>query len=116
MSIEIYRIQGSEGRGPFKPGFSRLWVDSTDTNRPEPAPPDFRRIHFEPGFVYGCGCRSMDQLRIWFNGTELARLRDMGFKAVRMVVDRIEFEDDFQVVFRRRRPLTQGFEIVEEPK
>lgn len=26
MSVYLYRVQDRNGRGPFKPGFSRVWI------------------------------------------------------------------------------------------
>ncbi|MCK0507967.1 hypothetical protein [Aromatoleum anaerobium] len=108
MTNIIYRIQDSDGRGPWKPGFSRLWVeDRDDHDLLIPWYQEFGQVHLRAivGMHIGCGCRSEDQLRRWFTQTEYARLVEYGYRAVRMPVGRILAESNIQCVFERAKPL-----------
>jgi hypothetical protein len=112
----IYRVQGIDGRGPWRPGFSRLWI--TDGDRPLPPPwhEEFDAasvIRAARGDVMGCGCRSLEQLREWFMQEELTRLRSLGYFVVRMQVDRVLAESSNQVVFARHQPLAMDVETIE---
>ncbi len=116
MSERVFRVQDRDGRGPWKPGFSRRWVE----HRPDHdnLPPWFyefgdvrRRAIF--GAYLGCGCRTLEQLRRWITQSEYATLAGHGYRAVRLEVGRILAESSVQCVFERAAPLRDGAEGVE---
>ena len=114
--ITVYRIQDRSGRGPWKPGFSRAWLE----DRPEEEFAALRAIqeaaphiaHSEPKGHRGCGCRTLAQLRRWFTPTEYARLLDWDYCCVQMEVDRVLYSDEVQVLFERKKPLRKDVRVV----
>jgi len=109
--MRILRIQDAEGRGPWKPGFSDLWVRNDPDNELVPFWEDCgTAILICPGEFYGSGCRTVEQLKRWFNPTEYAILLSFGYQAVKMRVDRIVGESSIQCVFAREIPLYQNVE------
>ena len=116
--MRVYRVQDAEGRGPYRPGMSSRWVDENDI----PPPPTWIAEFGEgvmqklrPGEFVGCGVRNLAQLSKWFSETEMPRLRALGYKLVVLNAERILGESPNQVVFARRRPLTEGVTIVRYP-
>ena len=114
----IYRIQDADGRGPWKPGFSHRWV----ADRPEseyarlvPWIEEMGPVHRNAlyGTHTGCGCRSLEQLRLWFLPVEYKKLLDFGYKAVQLSAGRILGESEIQCVFERAAPLNQDVQEVE---
>lgn len=106
----VYRIQDSDGRGPWKPGFSHRWVEvRPDHDLLSPWYEEFGRVDQQatPGMHIGCGCRDVATLMRWFTPTEYRRLLGFGYRAVSMTVDRILAESVIQCVFERRLPLRQ---------
>lgn len=104
----IYRIQDADGRGPWKPGFSRFWVeDRADHDLLIPWYREFGRVDGNAivGMAVGCGCRTPEQLRRWFIPTEYSRLVAYGYRAVQMDVGRILAESSIQCVFERAKRL-----------
>lgn len=113
--ITIYRVQDREGRGPWRPGFSHLWVEARADHEnliSWPVQFGFAIVH-RARWHLGCGCRTPDQLRRWFTSSEYATLKDFGFRAVAMQADQIIAESDIQLVFDRRRALHLGTDSVE---
>ncbi len=116
MSGIIYRIQDKDGRGPYKPGFSKTWIEGReDHDNLGPGYIEFRRVdllaHY--GEHIGCGCRTLEQLRRWFTPLEHKRLQKHGYRAVKMKIDRMLAESDVQCVFARNKPLKEDFEEVQ---
>lgn len=115
-SVDVYRVQDRDGRGPWKPGFSRHWVEDRDDL--DHLPP---WTHELPnalqkrivGMHLGCGCQTLEQLRRWFTPGEYATLRRHGYLAVKMKVGRILAASRTQCVFERAKPLYEDFETVE---
>lgn len=108
MTDIVYRIQDKNGRGPWKPGFSKYWIEPRpDHDRLIPWYQEFWPIyqHATAGMFLGCGCTSEDQLRRWFSPTEYRRLVEFGYQAVRLGVGRILAKSDIQCVFERADPL-----------
>lgn len=107
----IFRIQDRYGRGPWKPGFSKVWVqDRPDHDLLRPWYEQFgwvNRIAIT-GMHVGCGCRTVDTLRRWFTRDEYAKLLGHGYHAVELDVGRILGESAIQVVFERARPLREA--------
>ena len=107
----VYRVQDRTGRGPFRPGFSHLWVDDERTSCPPSFIEEFGAeiiSKMTPGYAYGCGVRQRAQVDNWFSPTEIIRLRMLGYAIVKLDVDVILAESAHQVVFGRRRPLRFG--------
>jgi hypothetical protein len=105
--VQILRIQDSEGRGPWRPGFSQAWiVDRSDHENLMPWYVEMGRVDkfVTPGFYMGCGCLTSDQLRRWFTECEYRTLLGFGYLAVIMRGDIIA-ESEIQVVFQRHIPL-----------
>ena len=106
----IVRIQDAEGRGPWRPGFSHMWVRD-DT------PMKHGAIYAEmPGFGMlvdlahqrgehiGCAVRA-GRLHEWFSPGDLRRLRDYGFSLVDASRCRVIAETHSQVVIGSQKPL-----------
>ena len=107
----VFRVQDRSGRGPWKPGFSHLWVeDRDDHDRLRPWYEEFGWVQRNAiaGMYVGCGCRHVDQLRRWFTRGEYEKLLAYGYTAVELSVGRILGESDIQVVFERARPLREA--------
>jgi len=103
----VFRVQDTEGRGPWRPGFSRVWV--------QPRPDHMLLAPFFvefpgvlkavlPGERLGSGCNNPSHLRRWFTEKEYRTLKKLGYSAVALEVDRILAESDVQVVFVRALP------------
>lgn len=108
MSNIVYRIQDKEGRGPWKPGLSKHWIEPRpDHDQLIPWYQEFGPVHLSAihGMRIGCACTSLDQLRRWFSPTEYQRLIEFGYRAVRMEVGRILAQSDIQCIFERAKPL-----------
>lgn len=108
MTNTVYRIQDKDGRGPWRPGFSKHWIESRpDHEHLVPWLQEFGPVHFRAivGMHLGCGCTSVDQLRRWFSPAEYQRLIEFGYQAVRMEAGRILAQSDIQCVFERAKPL-----------
>lgn len=114
MSVPLFRVQDAEGRGPFKPGFSRHWFEDRD-DYPVSWLEWFGDIrpHLRPGESAGCACRTLDHLALWFRASELRTLRDFGYRVVKIDADRIIAENLSEVIFARRRPLRFGAQPVD---
>lgn len=118
----VYRIQDAEGRGPWRPGFSKFWVeDRDDHDLLLPWYQQFGRVDQRvlSGMHMGCGCKTVEQLQRWFIPTEYRRLVAYGFQAVQMDVGRILGESDIQCVFERVLPLrldVRPFDLYEPAK
>ena len=113
----VFRIQDRQGRGPWKPGFSHRWIRLQ---------PNYDLVPwFEewPGFdpvkekvrreVIGTGCKTVEQLKRWFDRSEYTTLRILGYHAVKISGVRPLRESDNQVVFGREKPLNRDVEIIE---
>ena len=119
----IYRVQDKDGRGPWKPGFSKRWVETREDH--DNLPPWGEEFGLSKvlnqllcGEHAGSGCRTLDQLRRWFTASEYQTLLVYGYRAVRMEVNRVLAESDKQLVFGRAKPLSEdviGIELY-EPK
>ena len=113
--IKIYRMQDADGRGPWKPGFSKNWVEERD---------DFINlvpIFLQCGMVFkevlygeysGCGCETIEQAQRWFAPGEYEKLLSFKYQFVAMEVNRIITKTPIQLYFGRAIPMNQDFEIV----
>lgn len=111
----VYRIQDAEGRGPFRPGFSRKWSDGYFASGMQALPTwqeefgaDLIARRGLPGEHYGSAVRKVKDLGRWFSAAEQERLRAMGFRVVSIGRVRILAESKNQVVFASRVPLARA--------
>lgn len=93
----VYRVQDRDGRGPWKPGLSRYWVE--DSSAVGPLQETIMDLcggfsgmeKLERGWHYACACRSPEALAAWFTPVEAIRLAAMGYAPVRIKADRVPF-------------------------
>lgn len=111
----VYRIQDGDGRGPWRPGFSRHWTDKEFGPGVENLPPwdaefgaDLVERRGLPGEHYGCAVRKPRELRRWVSDAECHRLAALGFNVVSVKADRILAESKNQIVFASRVPLARA--------
>lgn len=107
---ELVRVQDRSGRGPYIPGFSHRWAD---TSGPASAPwweelgitiP--QAIVMIPADMHvGCAFQSMDLLTRWFTKREREKLHHLGFYVVKVSPDVVVAETPTQVVFGTKAPL-----------
>ena len=114
----VFRIQDVNGRGPYKPGFSRVWLDADHEEAKAHLVPWFEELGRVDrlalyGSVVGCGCVSVEQLRGWFTPSEYGRLVGHGYRAVKMDRVRILAQSSIQCVFERAGALSEGVEPFE---
>lgn len=113
---EIFRVQDAEGRGPFRPGFSRMWIDESEA---APLLPTWMQEFGEDVFArlgrdgehYGSAVRTLDGVTHWFNANERRKLAEFGFHVVSFRDARVLAESPNQLVFARRLPLNVGATI-----
>ena len=88
----VYRVQADDGRGPFRPGFSKYWADP---DRPRPCPwyeeisPQVLFAQTARSERLGSACESREQLREWFSDDELRVLQSIGYRIVEFVPQRV---------------------------
>lgn len=111
--IIAYRVQGADGRGPWRPGFSHVWLDGdapadrlTETLMDLLPPAALATL--PRTMMYGCACRSLDALLRWFTPLERERLQSLGFYPVRLNADVVLAESPWQMVIGRARPFAEG--------
>ena len=110
--MKLYRIQDANGRGPFQPGLSRLWVEPRGNRDHFPpvyeAFPNFMEIvksaHAKKQSI-GCACQTLEKLNEWFSPVEQMRLQSAGFRVVEFTADHILSETPDQVLFASNKPL-----------
>jgi hypothetical protein len=114
-STVVFRIQDREGRGPWRPGFSQLWVeDRADHDNLQPWYVEMGPVHQLgiAGMHMGTACKNLEQLRRWFTRSEYKTLRRYGYQAVQMEVGRVLGESETQLVFERSKPLHQAIAAI----
>ena len=116
-SAVVYRVQDSDGRGPWKPGFSQVWF--TDRTAEEyaalaPWPLEIVRAIRQAslGKEVGYACETLDQLRRWFTPTEYKTLLRHGYHAVKLDAEAVLARSAMQCVFVRSKPLWIGAEAI----
>lgn len=106
----LWRVQDIDGRGPYRPGFSRYW-SSLDGPTVLPWWTEIglsleQAIARIPQNMHGGSAfASLDQLAAWFTAEERERLDAFGFVIVRFRPDKIIAETPTQVVFAQNHPL-----------
>lgn len=113
MTATIYRVQDANGRGPWKPGFSSIWVEEKTAEQCRRLQAWFLElgpVHLDAleGSQVACGCTCPEHLREWFSPTEYEKLQAFGYQAVTLTADRILGDGLTQVVFERALPISQG--------
>lgn len=110
----IYRIQDSEGRGPFRPGMTMRWIRDEPDERLLPVYQDIpdltERIRKAKdrigGALYaGVACRSPEQVARWFNERERSTLEALGYRCVDASRCQIIGEGQMQIVVGWHLPL-----------
>lgn len=109
----ILRVQDRAGRGPYRPGLSRLWVDHDGPVNPPwwvelGIPMADAHSRLIGPYAFGCGFRTINQLQSWFSEAERKRLNRLGFAVAAIKPAKIFFETPTQVVFGTMEPLA-GF-------
>ena len=107
--MKIYRIQDRDGRGPFKPGFSKEWCDDNFTGgrialptwMEEFGPDAIDRLAHQDERYFGSAVRTMKQLAAWFSPTECQRLADFGYQVAAIQGGRIMAESKYQLLIAR---------------
>lgn len=109
MAKYIYRIQDKDGRGPWKPGFSTVWVEyREDHDNLIPWHFDFAGINMSniaKHKAYGCGCTSIKHLKRWFTESEYKTLKKHGYHAIKISKYEIIAESDIQCIFTCKKLL-----------
>ncbi len=110
MSSKLFRVQDQEGRGPYRPGFSRFWSSPDGpivlpwwTELGLSMKAAFAMIPH--GAHSGSAFTSLDKLDEWFLPEEQEKLDGLGFRIVRFRPDKIVAETPTQVVFAQNYPL-----------
>jgi hypothetical protein len=101
----VYRVQHRvDGRGPYKPGISRLWVAEDGPDHPDILTEfGYSWLHEIPkGWHAGCGFLSMADLLTWFLPSERPKLKRLGYLPVEMQADAIIRRGALQIIFARR--------------
>ena len=123
MTQTIFRIETSEGYGPYRDGPvpSRMWM--TDTSRhwdnQHPCPGDefpqwnfWNSTPFPEGYPkvkleYFCGFKDLDQLFEWFDDREIDNLFKLGFDIYEFEVE-FAFIGMYQVMFHKPTAIRKG--------
>jgi len=106
----VFRVQDSDGRGPFRPGFSKYWVqEREDHNKLVPWFIEFGDVRKKLliGEFCGSACLTKTQLKRWFTKNEYKKLKNFGYSAVEIQVDRIIDKSEIQCFIGRSRPLNE---------
>lgn len=113
----IYRVQDKEGRGPFRPGFTKHWIDAeSEQHWQQDVISAFGlawRDEIPRGWSCGCACLTLEGVGKWFLPVERKRLAEFGYSLVRMDADRMIRSNADQVIFARRAPLTRNVMILD---
>jgi len=110
VSDALVRIQDSDGRGPWRPGFSLLWIEANGPSLGKPVHEEFedfteivKKAHRE-GKHIGCAVRK-NKIDLWFTGHELQKLKSLGFQFVECLGCEILSESEMQAIVSHRLPL-----------
>jgi len=105
MKVSVYRIQDKEGRGPFKPGYTEKWLDADRTYFPKAPIREqlwIKKIA-DPDLHLAFVCETVEQLKNWVSATEYARIKEDGYSAVKITVDKIWTLDGQAIAGRKRQ-------------
>lgn len=105
----ILRVQDSEGRGPYRPNFTKEWCEYNHELpsflQEFPDLPSIVHKYHKRGLHLGTGVRGYDGLKKWFSDSELEKLRGFGFDVVEVKGCAIVCESANQLVFALNKPL-----------
>lgn len=117
--MRVFRVQDTDGRGPFKPGFSKNWADEQFAPGIKALPTMMEEFGWDlieregrAGEHFGTAVRSVDRLNAWFSPTEQRKLEALGFSIVSLIPGRILAESENQLIFARKAPLRCGVIIL----
>jgi hypothetical protein len=113
----VYRVQDRTGRGPFRPGLTSAWSDRVGMARPPPSFsvwPDLGRL-IPGGWWAGSALERVEQVPLWFTGTELAVLAEMGFQFVALPRCLVVARTPEQLLVARKRPPTGAHRVLPWP-
>lgn len=82
--VTVFRIQDANGRGPFRPGLTTVWLDPDRTFFPPAIMDEFnvrKALKKKGNFHIATATATQTILRKWFSRTEYDRLRALGYKA-----------------------------------
>src|SRR3990167_950571 len=106
----LLRVQDKDGRGPFKPGFTKTWCEyNHNLPRIMTEFPDIAKDvipYHKKGMHLGVGVRGgFDGLKKWFSENELNKLQTLGYQVVTINDFDVVRESKNQVIFATKRPL-----------
>lgn len=107
----VFRVQDAAGRGPYRPGFSHVWMDLIHEQRNPTIMDEFGLPLIEsmaPENANGCAFETLRQAARWFSPAERGRLDMWGYRLVVMRVDRILARSERQALVTRRLPFRHG--------
>jgi hypothetical protein len=107
----VYRVQDKEGRGPWRPGLSRRWIEVDGPPLPPALHDDFGWAIYDKMARfghYGSAVANVEDLQNWFTASERKKLAGFGFFPVCILADEILAESPNQIVIRCDRPLHDG--------
>lgn len=112
--MRVFRIQDQDGRGPFKPGFSKYWADSDFAPGMKALPPFMEE--FGPDAInrlampgerhFGSAVRGVGKLREWFSDAERERLAGLGYYIGAIDHARVLAESENQLLIASRVPFS----------
>jgi hypothetical protein len=113
MPLVVFRVQAADGRGPWRPGWSQVWIDGeAPAGRLTETVMDLMPVHellrLPPSMMYGSACRTLPALLEWFTPRECQRLMRLGFHPVRLNADVVLAESRWQILIGRYRPFHDG--------
>lgn len=109
----VCRIQDREGRGPYRPGFSRVWSERQDG----PASvfvafpgilAKVRQVIDAKGGAVGCAFRTIKQASNWFSPSEVLTLAKLGYSLCWVIPDEVLAENEDQLVIWTAQPLADS--------
>jgi hypothetical protein len=111
--VIVYRVQATDGRGPWRPGWSHNWIDEdAPVGRLSETLMDLMSVEhlraLPSTMAYGCGCRTVAALMEWYTQVERHRLQAFGFYPVRINADVVLAESEWQMLVGRKRPFSEG--------
>lgn len=110
--MKVYRVQDRDGRGPFKPGFSKVWSDPDFAPGQLPLPPwpeefgmdAIDRLAKPHENYFGSAVRTVGKLRSWFSDAERERLADLGYHIAAIPHARVLAESPNQLLIASQTP------------
>jgi hypothetical protein len=111
--VIVYRIQNSQGRGPFKPGFSERWVDNNRTYFHDAHIKEMIKVKklAAPDLKLAFACKSIEDLQKWVNKAEYEKLKKFGYYAISLEVEYI-WPLDGEIIVGRKKPYQKGVMVI----